>query len=67
MDEKLTYVRMKNGDKKRIYRVVDDKIVGGVKWLVLMIVDGEGVGHYLEVYPEEVEALEQPRYDRYAT
>ena len=53
--EEPIYVRMRNGDKKRIYRVVDDKTIDDVQRLVLMIVEGDNIGHYIEAYPEEVQ------------
>lgn len=63
MTEKLQYVRMKNGDTRRIYRVVDDKSINDRHSLVLLIVDGENVGHYVEAYPEEVEPISPHPYD----
>jgi len=49
------YVRMKSGNQKNTYRVVDDKIREDGPRLVLLILDGNGAGHYIEVRPEDVE------------
>jgi hypothetical protein len=59
MDDKLEYVRLRGTVNGAIYRICDDKIVDGVKKLVLLTVDGSGIGGYIEVSPDEIEPLER--------
>lgn len=61
LDDKLQYVHLKN-DKTHVYRICDDKVVDGVKKLVLLTVDPQGYGRYVEAYPDEVQPVDRDPY-----
>lgn len=62
MTDYLQYVHLK-ADKTRVYRICDDKVVDGVKKLVLLTVDPSGYAGYVEAYPDEVTPVDREPYD----